>query len=165
MKIQTYNARRARAFGKKYTWVNRLILMRSDPHTHTELQFSDSYGNISFSATMHDKCKSARFKEILYSHPERWDTIDVPMSREDEDVAWEAAKELDDTPYDLIGLLSHATPLKIIKPHRKKVWCSEACTKVLVAALPAFGNFLENIGMPQELTPVQLDWLARYYFR
>ncbi len=50
---------------------------------HTEIEFPDIYGNISFSATMADGCKCARFKMIDYTkHPKRWKTILIPVTRE-----------------------------------------------------------------------------------
>lgn len=166
MKIRSYNARRAKIFGKSYTWTDRLILMRSDPHTHTEIQFGEANNFISFSTTTRDGNKAARFKQINYSHVrERWDTIIVNVTPEEESIAFERAKALEGTPYDLFGLLSKATPFKIIKPHRINMWCSEAVTHVVIAAVPGFDQWLDAIPMPLELTPFELDTLARLYFQ
>jgi len=103
-KIRSYNAIRAEIFGKKLTWVDKLILLRSRPHTHTEFQFSDRYDRISFSATMAEGSNCAGFKNIRYSHVrERWDTVELPFTDEQEDRAYNEAESLKDRPYDLLG--------------------------------------------------------------
>ena len=165
-KIQSYNYVRAKMFGKKPTLVNRLIAVRSAPQTHTEFQFSERYGNISFSATMQDDSKCARFKQIAYSHArERWDTVVVPMTDQQEDMAWNKAKQLEGTPYDLIGLICHVTPLKIWTPSEKKVWCTKAVYELLRAGCPSFAVFLAGFGITPEIRPDQMDMMARYFFR
>ena len=92
--IKSYNLVRAAMFGKKPTFVQWLISQRSTPHVHDEFQFSARHDNISFSATMMYDAKCARFKQITYSHPERWDTVIVPMTDDEEDLAWAEAKRL-----------------------------------------------------------------------
>ncbi len=165
-KIQSHNAVRARIFGKKLTMVQWLILRRSWPHDHDEFQFSDRYDKISFSATLQDDNKGARFKDIKYSHVrERWDTVIVPMTDEQEDRAYREARSLEGMLYDLIGQLSHLTPLKIWKPSKKKIWCSKAVGRLLYAARPDFFVFLNKFNLPNELRPDQLDMMARYYFK
>ncbi len=126
---------------------------------HTEIQFPDIYGGISFSATMRDGCKCARFKMIDYDkHPLRWKTVLIPVTREQCDLIFAEACRMADfklqtgslletlTPaldqfgvcyygpnalkYDLIGLLSFTTRWTIIRPHSKWAWCSEICLAV-----------------------------------
>lgn len=130
---------------------------------HTELEFPEIYGCISFSATNADGCKCARFKMIDYTeHPQRWKTVLISVTREQCDLMfaeacrmagitggyWVKASSYLKLPsdvciygpnalkYDLIGLLSFATRWEIIRPHAKWVWCTEACFKALQAGLP-----------------------------
>ena len=164
-KIRSYNSVRAEIFGKKPTWVNRIISIRSKPQVHSEFQFSPRYDNISFSATMQDDVKCARFKQIEYSHEaERWDTVIVPMTNEEEDMAYLRAQTLEGMPYDLTGLLSHATKWKIWKPSKKKIWCSKAVERVVSTGRPDFRVFLRMFDLIDELMPNQLDMMARYFF-
>lgn len=164
-KIRSYNYLRAEIFGKKPTQVNRLISIRSKPQVHTEWQFSSRYNNISFSATMQDDCKCARFKNIQYSHErERWDTVVVPMTDEEEDMAYLQAEILEGMPYDLFGLLCHLTKWRIWKPSKKKIWCSKAVGRVVCMARPDFKVVLTRFNLTEELRPDQLDMMARYYF-
>lgn len=166
MKLNTYNARRAKIFGKKLTASDIAILFRSDPHTHSEVQFSERYGNISFSSTLKDGAKGTRFKQIEYSHEdERWDTVEIAMTQEEEANAYAMAEALLGRGYDLFGLLGYATPLNIIRPSKTKLWCSEACARVISIGRPDFRDFLKEINMMVELNPFQLDTLARYYFK
>jgi len=163
IKIRSYNAVRAKMFGKKPTIIDRIILLRSYPHTHTEFQFSERFDNISFSTTMRDKGHCARFKQIEYKHPERWDThiLKVPDHKEDE--AYKDCVALQGTPYDLIGLGSKATPLNIIKPHRVNQWCSEIVNGRICSCDISFSYLLLNMGLPMELMPSELAMLLDYY--
>ena len=118
----------------KHRLISRAIMLRSNPHTHTELRFSERYYNRrSFSSTMQDKDNGCRFKDIQYSHPERWDIQRIPVSTFEEDKIFTQAYNmvLRNKGYDLFGLLSFATPLKIIRGNKKKHWCSEACIKAV----------------------------------
>jgi hypothetical protein len=134
-RLRFYNAVRAEKFGKKLDAVDTLILRRSRPHVHCEFEFSERYGNISFSATLQDGSHGCRFKPIDYNeHPERWDTLWLPMTDEQEDRAYARARELDGKEYDLIGLLSFATALNLIKPDPDKYFCSEVDGELIVAA-------------------------------
>lgn len=157
MKLRCYNAVRAEKFGKKLTPVDQLILRRSYPHTHTEIQFGPDYDNISFSATIRDGANGCRFKKIDYTlHPERWDTLEIPVTPNEETKGFKAAVDLEGKQYDLIGLLSFATELDIVKPDSKKFWCSEACAEVLQAA-KAWDDF-----RPDSFTPTGLFFEVLY---
>ena len=90
LKLRSYNLERAKVYGDKPTEGQKLIALRSRPHVHTELQFSERHNNISFSA---EKGLGARFKDIKYSHEYRWDTIFVWMTDEQEDACYAKAKE------------------------------------------------------------------------
>ena len=131
--------------------------LRSRPEWHTEFQFSDRYGGVSFSSTMQDGAKCCRFKDIEYSHPERWTTHIIPMTNEEEGRAWVKAQELEGRKYDLIGLLSFTTKWKIIRPRDKWEWCTEAVCRLFIAA-----HNIKNL-IPDELQPASfvfsLDWL------
>lgn len=131
---QYWNAREAARHGFDLTKPQRLILRRSDPLVHKELQFSERYNSISFSSTLADGAKGCRFKQIQYSHPYRWVSQVVPMSDAEEDEVWYKALMLAGKLYDTWGLGGFATKLKIIKPHPDRYWCNEATdTAILVA--------------------------------
>ncbi len=164
-KIRSYNAIRAKIFGKDLTMTQRIILVRSKPHTHNEFQFSKRYNNISFSATKAEGANCARFKNIKYSNEDKWwDTIMVFMTDEQEDKAYREAEELEGTLYDLLGQLSHVTGLKIWRPSKKKIWCTKTVGRLLYVSVPMFQVFLNNFDLVDELRPDQMDMMARYYF-
>ena len=164
-KIKSYNAIRAKIFRKPLTLINKLILLKSSPFTHTEFHFSERYDNISFSATKQEGSNCARFKHIQYSHArERWDTVIVPMTDEEEDMAYLEAKTLEGTPYDLIGQLCHLSKIRFWKPSKKKIWCTKAVAKLIYKARPDFFDFLNRFSLTEELKPDQMDMMARYYF-
>jgi len=165
--IKSYNMVRAKIFGKKPTPMQWLIARRSSPQIHSEFRFSKRYDRVSFSATMQDDCKCARFKQIKYSHErERWDTVVMPLTDEQEDAAYWQAKKDEGTPYDLVGQLCHISDMKIWKPNKKKIWCSTQVGKLFYAASVGFGSFLLELDphLIFEIMPNELDMLARYYF-
>ena len=158
VKWRSFNAYRAEFCGYELDPVDRLIMTVSKLHTHTELQFSERYKGLSFSATMKDGSKCARFKDIHYSHPERWDTILIPATEEQEHYMYQEAKRIEGWPYDLTGLLSFATPMPIIKPHPDKVWCTEADAMVLNKGCE-WGFMCHG---PDQLQPTMADTILRY---
>jgi hypothetical protein len=95
MVLRGYDPEMARLHGKKKTNLDRLIGLRSWL-AHSELQFSSRYGGISFSATLKDGCKCARFKMIEYSHPERWRDVYIPVTEEQEKKIFEKCCEMAD---------------------------------------------------------------------
>ena len=164
-KIRSFNAMRAEIFGVKPTLPQRIILLRSQPHVHTEFQFSERYDNVSFSATMMEGSNCARFKDIKYSHEaEYWDTVIVPMTNIQEDYVYREALGLVGMPYDLIGQLAHVTKFKIWRPSKKKIWCTRAVGRLVYAARPDFKALLDKFDLTNELRPDQMDMMARYYF-
>ena len=130
MRLRSFYYKRAVKHGMKKTWAGRLIALRSSPYTHSEIEFSDG---VSFSSTMQDGAGGTRFKDIDYTkHPDRWDSVEIPISMSDEMIVRVSADYLDGrVEYDLWGLLSFGTPLKIIKPNPDKMWCSEVCAYLL----------------------------------
>lgn len=64
LKFHFYNGRNPDAAS-----VHKIILWRSDPHTHIELENEDG---VSFSSELG---VGPRFKNITYSHPDRWTTV------------------------------------------------------------------------------------------
>ena len=133
--LMSYNAKRAEQYGKPLTPINRLVFAVSDPLTHSEFKFSSRFSSRyryrSFSFTLQDD-GVGRFKDILYSHSERWDRLILPMTDEQEDRAYEKALELVGLPYDTIGVASLKTGL--IKQDPDKYWCSEAVGELIKAA-------------------------------
>ncbi len=97
-RTMSFNCVRAMKFGYKPSKIERLIMLRSDC-THMEFQFSTRYGGISFSSTLRDGVKGCRFKMIIYSHPEYWDAVYVPVTTEQERNMFIEATELADARY------------------------------------------------------------------
>ena len=187
IKLRTFNCKRAMLFGYRPSLADRLIMLRSHC-THTEIQFSKRCGNISFSATTADGCKCARFKMIAYSHPERWETVLIPVNLLKEarvlhkasQMAGVEKKSLDKIKtsleihgtchgpgaleYDLPAVaLSFISRAKIWKPHKKKVFCTEAVFMLLDEVFP---ELLGSVNLqPDELTPALGDMVARDYFK
>jgi hypothetical protein len=165
MKLRGFNARRAMRYGHKLTNVQRAIRVASWPEVHVENQFSPAYGGISHSATMAEGENCERFKDILYSNPAYWDVVDIPMTQQQEDIAYAEAKRGEGTEYDVIGVTSLATEFDIIKPHPEKTWCSKTCARVICAGHPLFKKHLEQLGFHNfNIDPQDLIDEARYYF-
>jgi len=99
--IHSYNPIMAALYGKKKSKTDRLINLRSEL-THTEIQFSERYGGISFSATLKDGCKCARFKMIGYSHPERWCSVKLWVTVEQESNMFTKACKM----ADMMGMIN-----------------------------------------------------------
>jgi hypothetical protein len=159
IKIRSFNAYRAKKFGYEYTASDKIIMMRSLLHTHTELQFSERHNEVSFSSTLQDDVKGCRFKQIEYSHPERWDTLSLFVTDEEEDLMYQAAQSIEGKPYDLLGLLSFSTEFEIIKPDKDKYWCTEAALFV-VKSVPRFQDIPLS---PEKAHPTLADAILRYY--
>ncbi len=155
-KIRFYDALQECPESKKLTLEEKLILTKSNPLIHCEFQFSDRFLGISFSSTLRDGTKGCRFKQIDYTvHPERWCTMIVSMTDEQENQAYDRAQEIDGCQYDLIGLASFA--FDFIKQDPNKYWCSEACAELIKAAFGYDDNFV-----PYRFTPVGL-FFEMYY--
>ncbi len=188
IQLKSYNAVKAKKNGKSYTWLDRLIMLRSKPHTHSEVVFSERYGGISFSATSKDGCWCCRFKQIGYSHPKRWDTVIIPCTDEEEDRAWKEACRMAGLPidwqdaegwywnegncyydsdsaikYDILGQVCHFTKWKIWMPTKGKIWCSRACNEIIIA-----GKKEKNVPLllPRraEIMPDELDEICTRYW-
>jgi len=185
--VKSFNLDRAILFGYKPTKTQRIIRLRSRPHVHSEFVYSSRYGGLSFSATMEDGCKCCRFKDIQYSHPEYWDKIIIPMTDEQEDWAWGVACKMANVPfdwycrnctttskcfygpdaikYDFKGQICHVSKWNIIKPDPNKTWCSKAVNQLVCLDHKDFYILLKRLGIVTELTPEELEYMARYYFR
>jgi hypothetical protein len=133
-KIRSYNARQAELFGKEMDLIDRLVLVKSDPLTHTEFQFSERYGCISFSSTLQDGSKGCRFKDISYSHPEYWNTQWEEYTNDEEDRAYARAKALEGKEYDLMGAITFSPNGNVLKNSTDKYWCTEAVQECRQAA-------------------------------
>ena len=158
--IHSLNARRAAQFGYKLSVSDWMILRRSWMHTHNERQYSERYNNISFSATLKGGSKGCRFKDIKYSHPERWDTIKIPLTYTEEDKLYIADLKLIGLKYDLFAVsFGFITKYKIIKPNPNKRWCTRAVFEPLSEIRPDFPCDLEI------LTPSWGDMMARDYVK
>ena len=83
IKLRTKNAKMLMLYGDTLTPSEWLRSIRTNG-LHSEVQFSDRYGSISFSSTLSDGCNGCRFKMIGYSHPYRWSTLKIPVTAEQE---------------------------------------------------------------------------------
>jgi len=161
--IMTYNPVRAEILcGVKPTMTQWVIMLRSW-QTHTELKYSERHGFMSYSATLMEGSKGARFKYIGYSGP-YWDEVKVSLTDQQEDWAWEKAESRVGTPYDLAGQLCHISKLKFWKPDPNKTWCTKEVAECLYAARGDFYEFMKKYSLTSELRPDMLDMMARYYF-
>ncbi len=159
--VWTYDAIAAKADGKPLSFVDRLIMFRSKPYTHTEFQFSERFDNVSFSATMKDKARCCRFKDIKYTHPQRWKKHIIPMSDTEEDLAFQKAKEIEWLKYDLLGLSSFIImKWRIVRPSKLKYWCSEcvACLLVVAKRLNLIPDELHPLGLVERLDEYAEQW-------
>ena len=68
--------------------VHKIILARSDPYTHVELENEDS---VSFSSELG---VGPRFKNIKYAHPERWHKVILYISNAEYNRIWYRAEVL-----------------------------------------------------------------------
>ena len=161
IEVKSYDPIMAALYGKKPSKTDRLIGWRSDL-SHTELRFSERYGRISFSATMADKCRCARFKMIGYSHPERWRTVRFWVTDEQEDAMFAKACKMADCKwletavviedvcyygpnalkYDLLAVsFSFISKRTIWRPDKTKVFCTEAVFILLLIPFPDILSF------------------------
>ena len=193
--LQSYNARIAKAEGKKLSFIEKLILLRSDPHTHSEIQFSERYDHISFSATLRDGCKCCRFRQIYYhKHPNRWKTDVIPFNVEQEDMAWREACRLAGLPvdwrheqlidnyrhnncyyhakyatkYDIWGQPCHISKWNIWKPNLEKIWCSTAVLRAIFAPYDIYEqaiNYPELYVNRNEVMPNELAKYVKLYWK
>ena len=161
LKWRSFNGPRAVMFGYEKDPVDYAIEIVSPIHWHTELQFAN-HQQVSFSTTLREnEGKCARFKKIGYSTPAFWDTVYIPVTEEQEELAWDEACALEGIPYDLIGAAGLLSKRRIIKPHPDKAWCNEICGYVVIAAKGDcfFGH------RPDTLSPTEADFLLRHMFR
>jgi hypothetical protein len=87
IRFRFYDASQAEKDGKKMTMIDRAIMLRSDL-THSEIQFDENRGGVSFSSTMADGADGCRFMYIQYSHPKRWRTLELMVSDSEEIALW-----------------------------------------------------------------------------
>lgn len=149
LKLRCYNAKRAQRFGKPLEPSDMAVLLISNPLIHCELQFSQSYAEISFSSTLKNGAKGCRFLQIEYSHPERWDTLYLPVTCQQEDAAYAKAQELEGKQYgfaELFGL-----------PEPDKYCCSRAVAELIKAAYRYGDDFRTS-----KMTPADLFWEMFY---
>ncbi len=157
--VKSFNARRAVQFGYKLSASDWLILRRSWMHTHTEGKFTERHHGVSFSSTLKDNDKGPRFKFINYTHPERWDTVYVPLTFEQEDLLYEEYGKLVGMEYDFIAVaFGFITKRKIILPNENKRWCTRAVIEPLAKIDPGVPCDLEL------LTPSWGDMMLRNYY-
>jgi len=120
-----YDALAAKKDGKKLSWIDCMILLRSKL-THAELQFDVDRGGVSFSSTMADKANGCRFKFISYTHPLRWRSVSIDIKDEQEEAIWvwacDMAGMMSTWPYKLPAYLIQHKGCEIIyqgESHKK----------------------------------------------
>ncbi len=149
-RFRFFDYKRSLELGRKRTFAGEIIKRRS-AFTHVEYQFSYFFHDISFSATIEDAFKGCRFKMIYYTHA-WWRTVERQITPEQELCIWVRAHSINGKKYDLLGLGSHATPWRIIVPHRDRYWCSEADAYITQPHI--------YTGEKTEITPDELyQWL------
>jgi hypothetical protein len=178
--LRTYNYAEYRRQGGKFRPVSRLISLRSGDYTHSEIEFSKRYNNVSVSATLEDGCCCVRFKKIGYSNT-WWEEDPIHCSEREEDALLDQALADADVSkedflqwlsisdgtlclygtnakrYDTKGVaISFILPMfRIWRPHDKWVWCSEEC-KNLISTVTFYRNAWKD-GVPaDETTPERL---------
>jgi len=108
----------------------------SEGYSHAEIWFPDSggrfvdeedgsYCGITFSSTMRGDVNGTRFEiaSVLLRHPERWDWIEIEVTKEQLELAHRVACEELGKKYDLLGILGFVIP-GIYNPD-DKWYCSE----------------------------------------
>lgn len=115
-----WNAKEAKKDGKPLTMIDRIIMLRS-PLTHSEFQFSQRYKGLSFSSTGADDANGTRFKGIIYSHPERWETDAVPFTDAEEDAMFQEACRLADIDLATMNWMLRNPEAKIIWQGEKHI--------------------------------------------
>lgn len=157
--LMSYNYPKARKNGAEFSLVSWLINLVSE-QTHSEIRFSATFRNVSFSCTNADGAGCCRFKMIEYSHgADYWDIDPIPCDYASEqsrilnacrqaDVTidelenWlETAKPGDilygpnAIKYDQVGTaLSFISRLEIVKSSKTKARCCEAVGRVILAS-------------------------------
>jgi len=119
-------------------WLGFLIMLRTlGLQSHVELRLSDKYDNLSFSSDMDI---GVRFKDIKYSHPERWTFIEWdplnniygPSYEKEHDLYLEC-KSIEGLKYDMYGVIvDELIPLRM--QNDNEYWCSEAISHVMKIA-------------------------------
>jgi len=160
IRIRSVNSTMKLLYGDKLTWTEKAIRLRSKL-VHMELQFSDRYGSISFSATKADGCNCARFKMIQYTHAYRWSTILIPVTAEQEARLFAKACEMADIQakdyaelrmrpdfigcyygpdaikYDIAGVsLSFISKRRWWNPSNERNWCNETVGLLVMVVWP-----------------------------
>jgi hypothetical protein len=95
--FHAWDAKQAKTDGKKLTWTDRVIMLRSC-YTHLEVEFVER--GFSFSSTMAGGANGCRFMRIEYSNPNRWKSIRFVVSDPVEEGMWTEACKMADFPTD-----------------------------------------------------------------
>ena len=148
--LMSFDVKAARKDGKKMTAVD-LLIERFSRLIHAEFRFSYRHNGISFSSTMAGDDNGTRFKQIEYSHPNRWVPLILPMTNKTEDRAWDKANEIVGKPYDFVGVSARATGLGLIKPAGGAYWCNKTCAELIKAAYGYGDDFVPDSGLPDDL--------------
>ena len=112
--------------------LKNIITLQFNSICHVELVFSENYGNISFSSV---EGEGSRFKEILYSHPERWIFLEWDISNSEfkqyknEQELYDFCRKLEGRPYDWEGIVGQATIPTIQNPIL--FFCSEIIARIM----------------------------------
>jgi len=95
-------------------------------YCHVELIFPDG---MSFSSDPNDG--GVRFKDIKYSHPDRWDIFELNIDESRFDSLYQVARKLIGRAYDWLGCIFDAGLHVKVLNDLSKLWCNEACMSVL----------------------------------
>ena len=187
--LRTFQYKRSRKNGNEFSFISILITLRSRG-THSEFQFSERYNGISFSATLADKARCCRMKNIQYLHGDKyWDCDVITLTDAEEDLLFVEACKMSDVgvdeaktfafskniseifcgdkaiQYDTLGVtISHIVRARVWKPDDLKVWCCEAVA-LLIVSIKRY-DFIDEplyMGKCDETTPDILQHNVQKY--
>jgi hypothetical protein len=137
IKLVTYSRDCRRLFGTQFSHVE--MIFPKWVRYNTEFENKNC-----FSSRGMDNPSGVNFKQIEFSHPDRWVIIpDNVLGVDDISRAFARAQSLIGQGYDYRGVVSYFAPIGLRKVSDTKMWCSEACATA--------GGFSPVLVSPNEL--------------
>jgi len=137
IKAVTYSKKIQRIYGCQFSHVEIIF-----PQW---VRYNTKYENMNcFSSRGMDEPSGVNFKQIEFSHPDRWVIVpDEELNASGIQVAFEIACGLIGQGYDYRGVVSWFSPVGLRRVSDTKMWCSEACAKA--------GGFQPTLVSPNQL--------------
>lgn len=116
--------------------------INKNQYSHTEIIFPKNIAGEqnSFSSRGSSKPSGVHFKKIDYSHPDRWDIIEIKWIKTEKEIkdAYEIAKSYEGAKYAYNNVLNTFGFVRTRKDRKgdKDWWCSEICC--LVISIPDY---------------------------